>query len=97
MIRPYILRAWEPGRTIVIRQPRGMANMTGKTDAEGAFGPIDMKGPGVDAWNAILEHNDSEDAEILQAIWAKREQVRNTFASGQKELFEQLAERPRKG
>lgn len=71
--------------------------MTGKADAEAAFGPIEMRGPGVDAWTAFLEMNDSENANLLQKQWAKRESVRSAFLDDQKELFQQLATRDKKG
>lgn len=70
--------------------------MTGKTDAEGAFGPIEMKGPGVDAWNAYLDTNDGPDANLLQKNWEKRSQVRDAFVSEQKKQFAQLAEQSQK-
>lgn len=69
--------------------------MANETDKE-PFGPVDMKGPGVDAWNAFLEKNDSDDAETLQLRWIERANVRSSFIAGQKHLFEQLATRTKK-
>lgn len=57
---------------------------------ETKYGRIELCGPGVDAWHAHRDTNNSEPAEKLMAAWKSRTALMAGFLSRQKDLFSDL-------
>lgn len=57
------------------------------------FGPIEMSGPGVDAWQALQDDNDSEAASKMQPVWESRSDVRQLNIERNKKFLQAIESR----